>query len=187
MTAKVCEMAIWPVSSGDVGPCVGAVRCTVISLCEVLFGIRVPERAEGACCDGLREVEGVSAEEVDVLEKERRDPGQVGFADVPAFLGEFIGGGLNVGRVPQPAADPARATCRADAPRQIPELRPRRGPRPGGLARTYRTNQPQAGPARRPAGGGTPAPGHPSASSASSRSRIPASRRSATRCNAASS
>ena len=40
-------------------------------------------------------------EEVDVLEQERRDPGDIGIGDAPAFLGELVDGGLDVGRVPQ--------------------------------------------------------------------------------------
>jgi len=48
-----------------------------------------------------RQVEGVSAEEVDVLEGERRDPGDVGFTDVPSFAGELLERDLDVDRVPQ--------------------------------------------------------------------------------------
>jgi hypothetical protein len=68
---------------------------------KVLFGIRVSEWTEGALGNGLRQVEGVSAEEVDVLESERRDPGDVGLADVPSLTGELIERCLDVGRVPE--------------------------------------------------------------------------------------
>jgi hypothetical protein len=45
-------------------------------------------RAQGALGDGLRQVEGVSAEEVDVLESKRRDAGDVGLGDLPTLAGE---------------------------------------------------------------------------------------------------
>ena len=56
---------------------------------------------EGAFSDGLRQVEGVSAEEVDVLEKEQRDPVDVSIADVPSLMSELIDCRLNIGRIPQ--------------------------------------------------------------------------------------
>ena len=61
----------------------------------------MPKRAKGALGDGLRQVEGVSAEEVDMLEEERRDPGDVGLADVPSFVGKLVDRRLDVGRVPE--------------------------------------------------------------------------------------
>ena len=36
-----------------------------------------------------------------MLEEEGRDPGDVGIADAPAFMGELVDSGLDVGRVPQ--------------------------------------------------------------------------------------
>ena len=60
-----------------------------------------PKWPEGSLGNGLWEFEGVSPEEVDVLEGKRRDPGDVGGVDRPALAGELVQCGLDVGGVPQ--------------------------------------------------------------------------------------
>ena len=61
----------------------------------------MPKRAKSALGDGLWQVEGVSAKEIDVLEGERRYPGDVRLADVPSFAGKLVERGLDVGCVPE--------------------------------------------------------------------------------------
>ena len=79
------------------------------------------------------------------------EPGEVPPAPMVAYVARQVGADpAALGTPPPPAADAARATRRADAPRRVPVLRPRRGAGGGRLAHLSRRFAPRAGRTRRP-------------------------------------